>query len=372
MFFTLSPNPDQRLPNHDKFGSYWFSHDDGWGKNTNFWYKGYNHALINHGNFLKLILISDNEILLEHDTVRGFPLWWDNQSQTLTNLLGKGLQIWNDKTVSIKDHCLIDKDRDSYLLLESKKISFEYAVDLICANLIKKTQSLKIYENNAPKKIFLTGGVDTITIYSVLKYVGVEVELVDYEYVKYDWFLNKNLSNIKEKHWGYGQIHHWNQPTLLITGACGDEFLMRGPRTISLWTAANNINIVELLKTNVNNYHVSHFLKQKNVDMFNDCWSNRLKIKEKYKGSNSLNNHLINIISNDCQHWHIGNTITWTPFKDLELLKICLSLDTNDLINHILDASLNRAIIKKVYPKALSLISNQKNINPRENLVNLS
>lgn len=368
MFFTISTEPDCRLPNHDKFGDYWFSHDDGWKKINNCWYKGYNHPQANHGNFLKLNLVSNNNILLEHDTVRGFPLWWDNQTQMLTNLLGTGLEIWNDKIVSIQDHCLRDKNCNSYDFLKSNEMSVDCTVDLLCNNLVAKAHALKTWETDIPKKIFLTGGMDTTTIYSVLKYVGVDVELVDYEYVKYDCFLNENLANIKKNHWGYNQIHHWDKSTLLITGAFGDEFLMRGPSAISLWAAFNDINIVELLTTNCDNYHYSYFLKDKNVKILSSCWNTKADIKQKYQDTNSLNNQIINQVGNDCQHWHLGNTITWTPFKDIEILKTCLNLNVEDLTDHILDATLNKHIIRKMYPKALSLISRHKNTDSRKNL----
>lgn len=369
MFFTLSSEPDNRLPNHDRFGNYWFSHDDGWKNNKDHWYKGYNYPQINHGNFLKLNLISDSNVLLEHDIVRGFPLWWNNQTQTLTNLLGTGLQIWNNKNVCIRDHWLHDFDQPNYFVSELKELSFDQAVDLICENLVAKAQSLK--NLNISKKLFLTGGIDTATIYSVLKYVGVEVELIDYEYIKYDDFLNKNFSKIKKIHWGYQQIHHWDKPTMLVSGAFGDEFLMRGPLTLAWWAAFNNIDLVELLKNNCDVYHHSYFLKDQNVKIFNNEWNSRSEIKLASKDLIGLKNKIINNVSNDHQHWHLGNTLTWTPFKDIELLKVCLSLNIEDLTGQALDATLNKSVIKKMYPKALSVVSRQKNTDSRENIKNI-
>jgi len=371
MFFTLSMNCDERLPNHNKLGSYWFSHDDGWENNKNYWYKGYNYPQLNHGNFLKLTLLSDNDVLLDHDVTRGFPLWWDNQTQTLTNLLGTGTKLWNNKTVRIQDHWLRDSDQNNYFFTESKEISFEQAVDLICENLVAKAQALKFDSLNISKKLFLTGGIDTATIYSVLKYVDVDVELIDYEYIKYDSFLNKNLVDLKNYHWGYKQIHHWDYPTLLVSGAFGDEFLMRGPETVSWWAAFNDIDIVKLLKNNSNAYHHSYFLKDKTVSIFNNSWESKLELKSAYKDSIGLKNQIIDSVSNDYQHWHLGNTLTWTPFKDIELLKICLSLSVDDLTGQILEATLNKSVIKKMYPKALSILSRQKNINYRENIKNI-
>ena len=371
MFFTLAPAPDIRLPNHDKFGNYWFSHDDGWEKIDNYWYKGYNYPQINHGNFLKLELVSDHDVLLKHDVVRGFPLWWNNQTQILTNLLGTGLEIFNDKIVQIQNYWLREKHCSNYVSTALKELSVDTAVDLVCDNLVAKAQALASWNVNIPKRMFLTGGIDTATIYSVLQYVGIDVDLVDYEYIKYDWFLNKNFDTIKTKHWGFKQTHHWDYPVLLATGSYGDEYLMRGPTTTSMWAAFNDINILELLTTKQDSYHHDYFLKDKNTIIFKNCWNSRLAIRKKFKAANDLNNQIINICSNDHQHWHLGNTMVWTPFKDIELLKISLSMNKKDLTDQILDATLNKTIIKKMYPKALSMISRQKNINSREHLNNL-
>jgi len=368
VFFSLAPKPDDRFPNYDKFGEYWFSHDDGWNDCKSYWYKGYNYSQLEHGNFLKLKLISNSEVLLEHDAARGFPLWWDNRTQTLTNLVGTGLQIWNNKTVSIRNHWLHDVDTGNYTHFESKQMSFDHVVDLICENLVAKAHALKNSDSAIPKKMFLTGGIDTATIYSVLKYVNIDIELVDYEYIKYDNFLNKNFCKLQENHWGYKQIHHWTCPTTLISGAYGDEFLMRGPQTVAWWAASNDINIVDLLEKNSNAYHHKYFLKGKNVDIFNAAWNLRLESKNNCKNIDNLNSQIINTVSNDFQHWHLGNTLMWTPFKDIELLKICLNLNTQDLTDHVINATINKGVIKKMYPCAQSMVSRQKNINPRENL----
>jgi len=369
MFFTLSIKPDNRLPNHNKFGNYWFSYDQGWQQHDNYWVKGYNYPNLNHGNFLKLKLITDDYVLLEHDDVRGFPLWWDNNHQTLTNLVGTGLQIWNDKIVSLQNQYLVDSDFDDYLIADYNEITLDQAADLICENLLKKVYELKLDNTNTVKKMFLTGGVDTAMIYSILKYAGVDIEIIDYEYFRYDWFLNKNFKKIREHHWGYSQIHHWTEPTMLISGAYGDEFFMRGPKTVSLWAAYHNVDLITLLRSNQNNYHYNYFLKHTNLPVFDTCWQSRLKIKDTYKSTLDLNNSIINNVSNDYQHWHLGNTLNWTPLKDFELLKICLKLPLDDLTNQILDAILNKLVIKKMYPKLLPMISTYKNLNSRENLI---
>jgi hypothetical protein len=371
MFFTLSKEPDYRFPFTDRFGDYYFSHDSGWSFVNQTWSKGYHYPLLNHGNFLKIRKLSNSEIVLEHDNTRGFPLWWDNNTGTLTNLLGSGIQIWSDRAINIKNHCLDDKSVLTYNFDSAGSISFDNAVDCICENLVAKAEQLKNDQACLlPKKMFLTGGIDTAMIYSVLKYANVEFELVDYEYIKYDWFLNKNLIDIKNTHWGYGQIHHWDQPTILITGSCGDEYLMRSPTTVSLYATWHDINLVELIKNNVDLYHAEYFFKEKNLAIFNQDWKEKSNIKEKYQTFADLAKQIVNINCNDFQVWHLGNTVTWTPLKDIELLKICMRLELNDLITHFQHATLNREVIQKLHPPAINFVSKFKNSNNMREVFN--
>lgn len=366
MFFTISATQDSRLPHHNQIGNYWFSHDSGWQQVENYWYKGYFHPEVDHGNFLKITFEPNGCVELEHDSVRGFPVWWDPEKKVLTNFLGIGQSIWADKKISLVNHNICTQSAVSYDHDLSYDLNIDTAADLVCENLVKKAQLLKYWNNAIPKKLFLTGGVDTTVLYSVLQYVGVDVELVDYEYIKYDWFLNNNLESLRQQHWAYNQIHHWIDPTLLITGGCGDEYLFRGPETISIWSAWHKIDIVKNLTSD--GYHSGYFLKDKNVGIFSKHWKNQDQLKSQFPTTKDIANQLININYNDFQHWHLGNTLTWTPFKDIDLLKISLRLDIESAIDHIIHASLNKKIITKLCPEALTLLSSTKNLNARQNL----
>jgi hypothetical protein len=366
MFFAISSTQDNRLPCHSQIGNYWFSHDNGWQQLENCWYKGYFHPEINHGNFLKISFEPNGCVDIEHDLVRGFPVWWDPEKKVLTNFLGTGQQIWADKKISLVNHDICTQPAASYDYDLSYDLTIDTAADLVCENLIKKAEALKNWSPEIPKKLFLTGGVDTTVLYSVLKYVGVAVEILDYEYIKYDWFLNHNWTQLKAQHWGYGQIHHWTDPTILVTGGCGDEYLFRGPNTIGMWSAWHSIDIIKQLVPG--SYHTDYFLKEKNISVFQQHWRNKDALKSQFPRTKDIAKQIVNLNYNDYQHWHLGNTLTWTPFKDIDLLKISLRLDVDSTIDHIVNASLNKKIIKKLCPNALALLSNTKNFNGRQNL----
>ncbi len=366
MFFTISATQDSRLPHHNQIGNYWFSHDSGWQQVENYWYKGYFHPEVDHGNFLKIKFEPNGCVELEHDSVRGFPLWWDPEKKILTNFLGIGQSIWADKKISLVNHNICTHSAVSYDYDLSYDLTIDTAADLVCENLVKKAKALQNWCPAVPKKLFLTGGMDTTVLYSVLKYAGVEVEIIDYEYIKYNWFLNNNWSNLKKQHWGYNQIHHWTDPTLLITGACGDEYLFRSPNTVSMWSAWHDIDVISRLTPG--GYHTDYFLKETNASIFRQHWVDKDALKSQFPKTQDIATQIININYNDYQHWHLGNTLTWTPFKDIDLLKISLRLDQDSTIDHLVNASLTKKIITKLCPSALGLLSDSKNVNSRQNL----
>lgn len=366
MFFSVAKEPDHRFQLHDKVGDWVLSHDAGWHQNSIGWFKGYRDA-DGCGNWAEISWQTDR-IVIEHGRYRSFPMWWDQGMSRLTNLLGTGEQIWADRSVSIDqqglDAQLVDIIGTTLL---DKKLSLDQASDLICGNLVQKAQHLLDDYASLDKKLFLTGGIDTLVLYSLMRYLGVKVHLVDYEYIKYDRFLDLNLDDIRTQHWGYSQIHHWDQPVILISGACGDEFLFRGPATIALWAAWHGIDLSGTI-SKANGYHVGYFKKAKNKKIFDDQWQQQEIIHAQFPTEQDLVRQILDINANDHQHWHLGNTLTWTPFLDLELTKTVLNLDHESLMRQIIDAELNRLIVRKLYQPALVLLSDHKNYHGRAKL----
>lgn len=366
MFFTLSTTPDNRLPIHNQFGDWVFSCDDGWQCSENTCFKGYNYPNLSHGNFLKF-QFAGNDVYLSHDLHRSCPIWWDKENLILTNLLGSGRQIWADETLKIENFQLLSDKIDIYGNFNLSVLKMDTVIDLIIDNLVTKFEELK--KSSITPKMFITGGVDTITLLSVAKYTKTKLDIINYEHFDYDIFTNQNIAEIKKNHWAYSQIHHWRDNTVFITGSCGDEFMFRGPQTIALWAAWNDIDLAEILN-NSSGYHVGYF--KKTLEMTKRQYTEREKIKKLYPSKYDLIHHILDYNANDHQHWHLGNTITWTPFKDLELTKLILSLETDDLMKQIIDATINKKIIEQLWDPGLELLSTTKNHNNRQNLHKLA
>ena len=80
---------------------------------------------------------------------------------------------------------------------------------------------------------------------------------------------------------------------------------------------------------------------------------------------------MLNNLVNDHQHWHIDETIFFTPFKDIKIPEVMLRIDKDALVDQVLDAGLNRALIHKNDPDILRLLSRQKNLHNLENLTGI-
>ena len=76
---------------------------------------------------------------------------------------------------------------------------------------------------------------------------------------------------------------------------------------------------------------------------------------------NKHNYYLCNIILNDWQHWHLGNTLTWTPLRDLRIFKLLLQLPLESAIGQITDSVISKKLIERNFPNGTRLISDQKN-----------
>lgn len=372
MFFTLAKSKDNRLPNHVILGSWWFSYDNGWVHNAEngTWTKGYNQDSIDHGNYTQLYYEANGTIRITHDKYRGYPLWWNESSERLTNFLGTGQKIYSDERVHLRKDGIEIFKQDVIESVPDSTLEFDTVLSRVAENLIAKASHLREYLGNPklPKKLFVSGGIDTVTLHSLAEAMTLSYDLVDYEHFEYDAFTNQNMEALKKAHWGYTQIHHWKFTTLFMTGACGDEFLMRGPNTASMWAAWHDINIMELLEKDKTSYHYHYYNKPGNAQVFKSAWEQREQLREKYPTKQDLNRQILNINANDYQHWHLGYTITWTPFKDLELTKLMLQLPEEKLVGQILDADFSKHLIEGFNPESMRLLSRFKNRNVRENM----
>jgi asparagine synthetase B (glutamine-hydrolysing) len=197
-------------------------------------------------------------------------------------------------------------------------------------------------------------------LYALVNHLGqVHTEWKETVIEPNDW-INQNREKLK-CFWAYQQIHHWNRPNVMLTGSQGDEYFLRGPCVISMIMAWHDIDFVKLLEQNPDAYHHWHFSKPKHRELFVSGFQNRIALKDQYPTWKSLCDQIINILANDHQHWHLGETLTWTPQKDLDIARWALCLPIQELIQNSLHGSLIRHCIQRLMPSALDSVSRHKN-----------
>jgi len=304
------------------------------------------------GNFF-LIICSDKKITLTNDKNRGTPVYYCKDSKVITNLSTKE-GIWANNFCELDyDFNITIKKFNPYNIID-KELSYEQSIEKIY-NIIANEFDIFLTKNKSPIKIFLSGGIDTLTLYSFLKKFTKNFELVDYEYKKWTHFYKHNWHEHIKKYWAYNQIHTWGEePTTLITGACGDEYMLRGPATIKYLIDYYDIDFISLLKKNKDCYHYDYFMKEKNIDIFK-------QEKKVFAHKKDMIFYILNILINDHQHWHLDNTTCFTPFKNIELPNIVMNLEKDILIEQMLDAKINKDLILKNNPDDLRLLSKYKN-----------
>jgi len=311
------------------------------------------------GNFF-LIICDNKKIILTNDKNRGTPLYYFKDSQVITNL-SIGESIWADTFCELDYNFNVTLKKFNTHIVNDEKIDYQNGIDRIY-NIIANEFEIFLTKNKFPIKIFLSGGIDTLTLYSFLKKFTKNFEIVDYEYKKITYFYKNNWQDKIKKYWAYNQIHTWGEtPTTLVTGGCGDEYMMRGPSTLKPLFDYYNIDFISLLNKNKDCYHYDYFMREKNISIFKEE-------KKVFFNKKDTISYILNILINDHQHWHLDNTLFFTPFKNIELPNIVINLDKEILIEQALDAKINKDLIIKNDPNDLKLLSKYKNKDTFKNL----
>jgi hypothetical protein len=213
--------------------------------------------------------------------------------------------------------------------------------------------------NQLPLRSFLTGGIDSMLVYSFVKKITENVKIVNYYYFYLDEFCCKNMDYIKKEYWGYKQIHHWEDPCVLLSGTPGDEFMLRSPTTSNLYLMNYNTSIPKLIE-NSKHLHSAYFKKEDHLAIFDQ------QCKDKFtqmlvKDKKFLYPKICEILLEDFQHWHLGKTITFTPLRDLEVFKLLLQLPFDSAVSQILDSKISKRLIAMNDPNLLNYLTCSKN-----------
>ena len=384
MFFSISQQQQTNFSHCYRLGNFCINTDAGWQQTTvqhyQVVYKGYSdlYDIENAitiavdkdeptllGNFCAIVFDPDsNSIKIKTDKYRSFPIFI-NSGINVTNLIQSAHTAWTDSLVEIYSDLTVHETKfDVIGTIDTEFISVEQAVKEIDLILADKTRSF-LNHNRLPVKVFLSGGVDSLLVYSYLQRFTDQYELVKGQHIDYDEFWLKNSETLG-KFWGYKQIHHWIDPCILTSGAPGDEFMLRSPVTVNLFLKSQDYNMIELLGQDSwkKCLHHAYFSRSKHLEIFQN------QIPSPTWSRHDMLWNLCNILANDWQHWHIGNTLTWTPLRDLRIIKLLLRLPADQALGQIMNSDISQTLIEHNCPGLSRCISDQKNSgNSMANLV---
>ena len=337
MFFYLGKTFQDNLPVHTQLeNGLCLSTDPGWHN----LHKG---LAVNYCRF-----VCDKEIVkIEHDATRGFPIYYDDNG--ITNLEKLSNQLYaEDTNIQVNSAMQVTYDKNK-IVFQKQDIADSKIVDAIHHRLCNHFEEF-VKTNKLPIKIFLSGGIDSLLMWAYLDNYTKDYELVDYEYLKYDEFYVANQKYIKQNYWCYRQIHYWDEPCVLVSGAHGDEYMMRGPYTSSKLLASMGIDI--LAETKPEHYMYMYLNKPSNVK---DIENSVTTIKR------DCYTQVLDWLANDHQHWHLGETLTFTPYKDLEILRLTMQSSPAQLLAQAIDASIQKELVRKLDPGKLDYLAKYKN-----------
>jgi|LauGreSuBDMM15SN_2_FD.fasta_scaffold05228_6 hypothetical protein len=343
MFFNIGRIQNNNFPVHVKHNDLHIDLDTGWTITE----KQISKGLSENQCTIKLL---SSGIEIDTSIKRSFPVYYD--CDNISNLFNYEMQYaTNDGICLLNDSVKFLKNSYSTkfrnLNLTNNEV-FDYLYHYL-------DDKIKNFETDLPIKLFPTGGVDISLLISFIIKHKKRYELLTYEHKDMDYFVCYNRADIGNN-WAYRDIHHWTNPSILLSGTHGDEMMLRLPQHAYMLGKINGENILDDLRSNSNLYHSHYYLRSKQQKSYKEADELNLnadQAKEFILGRNSF----------DYQHWHLGNTLTWAPLNDLEITNIMLNFDYDFLRTQFLDAGISKKLIARNNPQHLKLVSQAKNVN---------
>lgn len=343
MFFNIGNTVNKNFPINHKHLDLYINLDNGWSFNGVEFYKGI------EGNQC-YIRLTDGGIILDTVTRRTFPVYYDDRN--VSNLFEYQNEYCSNAELLLLDNKLTIKSINYQNTFRDLNLDDNQLFDYLYEYVDSK---IKKFDTEVPINLFPTGGVDIALLISFILKNKKRYNLLTAEHKDMDYFVCHCRAEIG-KNWAYRDIHHWKEYSVLLSGTHGDEMMIRYPQHAYMISKYHGENIIEELKNKKDLYHSHYYLRKKQNHLYEEADNLSLD----YHG---IKNFILGRNSFDFQHWHLGNTITWTPLNDLEICNIMLNFSYKNLKGQLLDASITKKLIERNNPNHLNLISPQKNVN---------
>lgn len=361
--------------------------DQGWQKirTKNSWvfYKGFNDTqytdadfaeAISHdpipkytGNFFAIIANDDQTVTTTNDIYRGTPLRVRVEDLLITNISIDGTtNVWADRIMQIdQDLNIKEIFFDPYQAVKDMSLMTDDQVVNAIDDLINHSFEAFLTKNTKPIKIFLSGGIDTTTCFSYLKKFTNNFEIIAGEVFEFSQFVCNKRAMLKSL-WGYNQLHHFRDSCVLVTGGNGDEEFIRSPTTVNMLLTAMGSDIMTEISKSPECYHHTYFSLPKHQQKYQQQAADP-EFNEVTADWDKTLAQVFNTLLHDHQHWHLENTLTFTPLKDLRYTNLILRGSKTLIKGQMLNSDINRRLIEQNDPSLLQYVSRQKNSNTQEN-----
>jgi len=371
MFYSISKQIDTRFPHCKNMQSWWICTDPGWQYLENstgcYWYKGYadsvkledlikDWTLTAPGNYT--IIQCAESIKIKTPSPRSYPLV--DTGTSITNLIdAKPIKrIYGDQQVTIDSDWQVQTAQTTP---EVYSIDMSKSPDQTIAEVLVNTSQQFLSAYQPQLKIFLSGGLDTTLVQALLDYLNYPYQKIIGSHYDQDWFTRHNQTTLEddtysESGWCYRQIHHYREPTWLASGAWGDECFLRGPDVVSMLCGWHGIDILSQLTPD--DYHYSYY--RKHAQVFTKDPST---MRAQFNNLTTLNVYILKSwLPNDFQHWHLGNTLTWTPLKQMSIANTILNLPIEQQLAQFRSGQITQSVIKLLNPGLLASLDRYKNL----------
>lgn len=365
MFFQIKKEEDPSFTTRIKItDQYWLNADAGWCvfelTDYKVIFKGYIdlHAATEDviaqiiasplqlftGNYVAIITDSTN-VRIASDVQRGAPLYYADGTIFNIGNTSTASRIPASQSVTLLENGDIERVISTPLFAtEFATASKTDVVDQI-DNILTQRFTNFFKHNVLPVKWFSSAGVDTTLVWSYLIKLGIAHTAYFTEHYDKSTFYLNHATEITTN-WGYTQMHCWEEPSVLASGVWGDEIMLRAPRTAAQIAKMHGVNLIDI--TLPIHSHYSYF---------NYTWNNKYFVNV---ASRTLS-EVLNEIYNDHQHWHLDNTLTFTPLKDIEITKLLCKLPVTDMLSQMTDSTISKELIHRNCSRLVALMQPQKN-----------
>ena len=322
--------------------------DKGWTKINSVWYKGYSTECNLSENIDKIlngfkpkgiwcVIAPDGDnYKIYNPEICPFP------SDGFTNLY--------NSTVS-----------HTYFDIDNSVNSLDTVVDNVVSILTDTCTGYARY-NLDTVNIWCTGGLDSVLLLAICEKANIPYNLYAHKshsayHVEYETEFTKHVKNTFIN---YQFMSVFSDRTVLGTGYGGDAYFCRHPVQINLLANSLGLTAHDVVKSD---HYVYPYLKR---PMFSNMDHVSYQVSEE-----EVKTRILHGITQWLHVWHLDNTITFTPYNDIRLIKTLLTLPVQLLLEASLDGTIQKKAIEKCNPEFLSLVDKQKNsLLGGKNLVN--